>query len=145
MTDKTPTIGMLTATTKGGYPYLDYDTENLLAVEHDIARLQEKFRLGKAALMKTEHGYHAIFFWNNRMSWKQILEIIDYSIIVDPKFKEFKHDTGFSRIRILGDDIKMFKIIKSPHQEASDMGDFLFMNYKRIIQDNFMVNKNGRR
>lgn len=128
-------IGLETGNSRlGGYPALDYDTSSQKFVETDTQKLQQKFHLGNAILIKTRHGFHVIFFWDNNLTWEKIIEIIDSSNC-DPQFKEFKRIQKISRIRVQGGDLKIIKTIKSPYHKNNELGDFFYENYQRAIKN----------
>lgn len=126
-------IGIETASEKRkeGYLALDYDQISQKEAESDTRRIQQKFHLGTAVLVRTQHGYHVIYFWNN-LTWKKIMETINYSHC-DQKFKDFTRSTHVCRIRVQG-NLKILKMIKSLYHKDGEVGNFYFENYKRAIK-----------
>lgn len=132
--EKEPTLGLITAEEgERGYLYLDYDNVSLADIRGDVTRLQERFRLGNATLVRSSKGKHHVFFFHNMLTWRENLEVIAASKHADPEFLEFKRNTKFSRVRILGKELKIMETIKSPYHKQTKDGEFNERTYKRLL------------
>ncbi len=127
-------LGLVTSRkNKPGYLAIDYDGLKQKQVEEDSKKLIKKFKLKNCLLIKTQHGFHTHYFWNNKLKWKKIITIIKKSK-ADKDFKDFKDSTDFSRIRIKGKDLKVIKIIISQFHRKNKLGDFYFNLYQNMIK-----------
>lgn len=68
------------------YLVLDYDTKDYAAVTSDISMLQTNCGLSEATVYETHSGYHAHFFYDNRLTKERIDEILATSNVIDKKF-----------------------------------------------------------
>lgn len=78
---------------------LDYDRMSMKEVLRDIHSLQSTFRLMTATIYRTEHGYHAVFFYDQFISWKDCMAVIMASCC-DHRYKDIAIKTGKVSTRI---------------------------------------------
>lgn len=75
------------------------DNEGL--VRNEVRRLQKKFELGDADVYRSsEDSYHIYFFMDQSIPREKEVEIICFSPLVDPEFKQFQMERDRTRARI---------------------------------------------
>jgi len=117
------------------YPSLEYDDKDLDFVINDVKRLQKKFLLGDAIIVKTRKGFHVHFFWDWNLDWETVCKIINESKAPED-FKKISEACGFRVIRISGKykspDMKILMRIEGYHA-CDETGNLLFAFYKKLM------------
>lgn len=141
ITDNKKAIGIITAQEDrywDCYPAIDYDEKNYMEVKRDVGNLIEKFKLGDCLIAKTgASNYHAFFFYE-MLNWEDIIEILESSKLIDPKFLQMKKDTGQLRMRVAGkgkNPPRIVDIIKSPYPNMNTpMGEARKRHYGMLVK-----------
>jgi hypothetical protein len=95
---------------------LDYDVQDIDAVEFSIKEAQQFWRLGDAHIIKTRNGYHAYFF-TTIVPYGRLKQIIEYARDVDPLYKSISKFYDHKTIRVAGKykdkDLSFVKVIRA--------------------------------
>jgi len=107
---------------------LDYDIDEQIKVEESIQEAQDFWGLSDCYIFKTEHGFHA-FFWYDLVPYDRLKMIIAFAKYVDPMYKYISRFYDHKTIRVAGKykhkDIKFVKIIpgvREPSPEEQQIG-----------------------
>ncbi len=132
-------IGLMTRNGKYHYPAIDYDSHDFYQVKYETRELQKLFKLHDGFIYETNKGFHVVYFYDNKLSFSKVLQIILTSS-ADEKFKKMISKLKGCCIRVVGkykkNDIKFLKTIPSEaylNDEERMIGDSL-----RRFHDSFI-------
>lgn len=131
---------------------IDFDGISSGDLEDEVSDLQVKFSLSDATIYRTHSGYHAYFFFDNRISGEKMKEILSSSKLADRNFIEtfdlmLAENQGVT-IRLSGKyekaDIVFSRIIpgtRRPSILERNLGQSLSDSVKAILQSPIVDHK----